>query len=457
MKSVTFENLKKQNYTMKESLRALKTNIQFCGDDICTIVVTSAMPNEGKSTVTMDLARSFSESGKRVLLIDTDMRKSVYVGRLRAVASDGREIYGLSHFLSGQKKLEDVLYGTTIPGLFMIFAGPSVPNPTEILEKKYFTELLNFAKEHFDYVLLDCAPIGAAIDAAVIAKHCDGAILVIAQGMASGRLIYALYDYKAPLKLSQCQFVGLKWFKTLFSNKTQVMQLIQVMKNTFAMSLLGIATSFLPVLFAVFLNEIKCKWFKNLVQTLTTLPNFISWTLVYSIAFCLFSTTGMFNTVMQNLGVISEPLKILDSGRHVWLQMILWSTWKGLGWGAIMYLAAIAGIDQEMYDAAKVDGAGRFQIIKNITIPSIMPTYFVMLMLSVANFLNNGMDQYFVFQNAFNKSTIQVLDLYVYNIGMTGRSLSLATAIGILKSIVSVTLLAIVNFVSKKTRGESMI
>ena len=133
--------------------------------------------------------------------------------------------------------------------------------------------------------------------------------------------IYALYDYKAPLKLSQCQFVGLKWFKTLFSNKTQVMQLIQVMKNTFAMSLLGIATSFLPVLFAVFLNEIKCKWFKNLVQTLTTLPNFISWTLVYSIAFCLFSTTGMFNTVMQNLGVISEPLKILDSGRHVWLQM----------------------------------------------------------------------------------------------------------------------------------------
>lgn len=131
---------------MKESLRALKTNIQFCGDDICTIVVTSAMPNEGKSTVTMDLARSFSESGKRVLLIDTDMRKSVYVGRLRAVASDGREIYGLSHFLSGQKKLEDVLYGTTIPGLFMIFAGPSVPNPTEILEKSILPSYLILQK-----------------------------------------------------------------------------------------------------------------------------------------------------------------------------------------------------------------------------------------------------------------------------------------------------------------------
>ena len=182
MKIVKFGRLKEQKYAMKESLRALKTNIQFCGDDIQTIVVTSALPNEGKSTVTMDLARSLTESGKRVLLIDTDMRKSVYVGRLRATASDGGEIYGLSHFLSGQKRLEDVLYGTEVPGLFMIFAGPSVPNPTEILEKNYFIELLKFAKEHFNYVLLDCAPIGAAIDAAVIAKHCDGAILVIRSG-----------------------------------------------------------------------------------------------------------------------------------------------------------------------------------------------------------------------------------------------------------------------------------
>lgn len=269
--------------------------------------------------------------------------------------------------------------------------------------------------------------------------------------------IYALYDYKAPLKLSQCEFVGLKWFKALFQNKTQVSQLIVVMKNTFAMSLLGIATSFLPVLFAVFLNEIKSKKFKNVVQTLSTLPNFISWTLVYSIAFCLFSSSGMLNTVLQHLGVIKEPLKILDSNKHVWLQMILWSTWKGLGWGAIMYLAAIAGIDQEMYDAAKVDGAGRWQIIKNITIPSLMPTYFVMLMLSIANFLNNGMDQYYVFQNSFNKTSIQVLDLYVYNIGMTGKSLSLATAIGVLKSFVSITLLTIVNFISKRTRGTGII
>lgn len=269
--------------------------------------------------------------------------------------------------------------------------------------------------------------------------------------------IYAFFDYKPPLSLSQCEFVGLKWFETLFANKTQVSQMIQVMKNTFAMSLLGILTSILPLGFAVFLNEVQCKWFKKLVQTLTTLPNFISWVLVYSVAFSLFTDSGMVNTLLQNLGVITEPIKFLDSDAHTYLWMTLWNIWKGLGWGAIMYLAAIAGIDAELYEAARVDGANRFQLMKNITLPALMPTFFVLLMMAVANFLTNGMDQYYVFQNSFNKEHIQVLDLYVYNIGMTGSSLSLATAISMLKSIISVTLLMIVNFVSKKTRGESII
>lgn len=269
--------------------------------------------------------------------------------------------------------------------------------------------------------------------------------------------IYALYDYRAPLKLSQCEFVGLKWFRMLFSNPMQVRQLMQVLKNTFAMSFLGIAFSFLPVLFAVFLNEIKCRWFKNIVQTVTTIPNFISWTLVYAVAFALFSSTGMVNSVLQQTGITDHAFKFLDSSNHVWLSMLLWNLWKSLGWNSIIYLAAISGIDQELYEAAKVDGANRFQLIRSITIPCLLPTYFVMLMLSIANFLSNGMDQYYVFQNAFNKTTIQVLDLYVYNIGMTGKSMSLATAIGIMKSAVSVALLFTVNTISKKVRGESII
>ncbi len=127
------------------------------------------------------------------------------------------------------------------------------------------------------------------------------------------------------------------------------------------------------------------------------------------------------------------------------------------GWSAIMYIAAISGIDDEMYQAAKVDGASRLQMIWYITIPSLLPTYFVLLMLNIANFLSNGMEQYYVFQNAFNKETIQVLDLYVYNTAMGSGSYSVSVAISMLKSVVSLILLFFANTMSKLIRGESFL
>ncbi len=269
--------------------------------------------------------------------------------------------------------------------------------------------------------------------------------------------IYAFFDYRPPLKLSQCKFVGWQWFRFLFSNPTQVGQMMRVLLNTFAMSGLGILTSPLAMFFAVFLTEIHAKWFKKAVQVLTTLPNFISWVLVYSVAFSLFSSTGMVNNILQSAGAIAEPIKFLDSDSHTWLKMLLWGTWKGLGWSAIMYLATISGIDQELYEAAKVDGAGRFDLIWHITLPGLLPTYFVLLMLSVANFLSNGLDQYFVFQNAFNMTHIQVLDLYVYNLGLGNGNYALATALSMMKSLVSVVLLFFVNTLSKVMRGESIV
>ena len=229
------------------------------------------------------------------------------------------------------------------------------------------------------------------------------------------------------------------------------------MLNTFAMSGLSILFSWLPMAFAILLSEIKCNWFKKVVQTLTTLPHFISWVLVYALAFSLFSSSGMVNNLCIRLGVYDTPVLYLQMTDHVWMMMWLLSTWKGTGWSAIMYIAAIAGIDQELYEAAYVDGAGRFRVIWHITIPSLLPTYFVLLMMNVANFLNNGVDQYYVFQNAFNKDKIQVLDLYVYNLGLGSGSYSLATAISIMKSIVSLTLLFTVNTLSKTLRGESII
>lgn len=268
---------------------------------------------------------------------------------------------------------------------------------------------------------------------------------------------YAFFDYKPPRPLSLNDFVGLKWFASLIENQVKIKHIARVMMNTFAISGLSLVTSWLPMLFAVFLNEIKCTPFRKFIQTVTTLPNFISWVLVYSIAFCLFNSTGMVNATLQKAGIIDKPILFLQSSQHIWIKMWLWSTWKNLGWAAIMYISALTGIDEEMYEAAKLDGASRIQIINKITIPNLMPTFFVLLMLNIANFLSNGMEQFYVFQNAFNKESIQVLDLYVYNLAMGSGSYSVSVALSMLKSIISLLLLWGANKLSEIIRGEKII
>jgi len=145
------------------------------------------------------------------------------------------------------------------------------------------------------------------------------------------------------------------------------------------------------------------------------------------------------------------------SGSHIWLKMLLWGMWKGVGWSAIIYISSIAGIDPGLYEAAEIDGAGRFQKIWNVTVPQLMPTFFVLLLMSIANVLSNGMDQYLVFSNAVNAKSIEVLDLYVYNLGIGNGQIPMSTAIGMFKSVVSVILLFGANAVSKRLRGESII
>lgn len=269
--------------------------------------------------------------------------------------------------------------------------------------------------------------------------------------------LYAFYDYRPPKAFEDCAFVGFKWFTSLVENPIKVNQILQVLKNTFAMSGLTLGTSWLPMLFAVFLNEIRHAKFRKVIQTVTTLPNFISWVLVYSVAFNLFNSTGMMNTLLTSLGITEEPILFLNTTEHIWFKQWLWLTWKNLGWAAIMYIAAISSIDDELYQAARVDGASRMQIIRYITIPGMLPTYFVLLMINLANFLTNGMEQYYVFQNPFNKEFIQVLDLYVYNVAMQSGSYSVSVALSMLKSIVSLFLLFAVNGFSKLIRGESVI
>ena len=270
--------------------------------------------------------------------------------------------------------------------------------------------------------------------------------------------IYAFYDYRPGIPLKDSEYMGFYWFTSMLSNEIQRQEIVRVMTNTFAMSGLSILTSVLPVAFAIFLTEIRSPFFKRMVQTLTTLPNFISWVLVYSFAFMLFSVdNGFLNNFLLSMGWIDRPMNLLASDSHTWLSMTLWSIWKTLGWSAIMYIAAITGIDQELYEAARVDGAGRYRLMWHVTVPGIMPTFFVLLLLSIANFINNGFEQFYVFMNAINMGRIEVLDLYVYNIGMTNSNFSFSTAVSLLKSVVSIVLLFAANSLSKLFRGENII
>ncbi len=270
---------------------------------------------------------------------------------------------------------------------------------------------------------------------------------------------YAFFDYKSGETLSMEKFVGFKWFTSLFQNAATRRDMLTVLKNTLAMSGLGILTSWLPMAFAIFLSEIKNLTFRRFVQTFTTIPNFISWVLVYAIAIAIFSTDGFINTMINSLnnGGAAATTNYLQNDDHMWLKMLAWGTWKGVGWSAIIYIAAISGIDQGLYEAATVDGAGRFAKMWYISVPELIPTYCVLLLMSIANILTNGMDQYLVFSNAMNRESIQVLDLYVYNLGIGSGLIPLSTVIGMVKSVISVTLLFAANGVSKAIRGESIV
>ncbi|HOJ09522.1 MAG TPA: ABC transporter permease subunit [Clostridiales bacterium] len=268
--------------------------------------------------------------------------------------------------------------------------------------------------------------------------------------------VYAFFDYKPGIPLARTPFVGLKFFNIAFFG---ISGFLNSLLNSFAISLLGLLCSPLPVVLAILLNEVKNTKFKKFVQTTTTLPYFISWVIVFSLFFNIFSINGALNNVLISLNVIStdNPTNILGNEGATWFFQTALSLWKSTGWNAIIYVASISGIDNELYDAANVDGAGRWEIIKNVTLPGIIPTFIVLLLLSISNIVNNGLEQYLVFYNPLVADRIEVLDYFVYRIGILGNDYALATAVGIAKTFLSLTLLLIVNVISKKTRGEYIV
>lgn len=191
----------KLDYSGAEAYKSLRTNLQFCGEDKKVIAITSCTTNEGKSSVTMNLAMSLAEAGKKVLLIDADLRKSVLVGRTKVKES----IKGLTHYLSKQAALIEVICATNVKNMHIVYAGPVSPNPAELLGGKYFRELLSSLRKVYDYILVDTPPLGSVIDSAIIAEECDGSIMVIETGVISYRFAQ---DVKSQLEKSNCPILG---------------------------------------------------------------------------------------------------------------------------------------------------------------------------------------------------------------------------------------------------------
>ena len=201
MQFVDFGKIGLLDGNIDELYKRLRTNIQFCGDDIKVLEIVSSVPNEGKTTVSFNLAVSFAQSGKKVIFIDADLRNSVMLGRYRINGATK----GLTHYLSGVCSFDQVVCATNMSNLHVVFSGPVPPNPAELLGNKYFKSLVKILRESYDYVIIDTPPVGRVIDAAVIAGECDGAAIVVSSGEVSYKLIQRI---KNKIEKAGCQILG---------------------------------------------------------------------------------------------------------------------------------------------------------------------------------------------------------------------------------------------------------
>ena len=185
MKKVTMNLPEIKDYRLTEGLNQLKTNLAFCGKDIKVITMTSSVPNEGKSSVSFDLSKTMAESGKKILMVDADLRKSVLAAKYHIQGIDK----GLSHYLTGQAEIEDIIYETETEGFYLTVAGPLSPDPTSLLDSEQFQKFIDKVRDDYDYVIIDAPPLGVVIDAVIIGKYCDGAFLVIEQGVIKRKVV----------------------------------------------------------------------------------------------------------------------------------------------------------------------------------------------------------------------------------------------------------------------------
>jgi putative aldouronate transport system permease protein len=265
-------------------------------------------------------------------------------------------------------------------------------------------------------------------------------------------LVMAFQDYNIALGFWKSPWVGFAHFQRLFSEPTFGM----LLSNTLILSVMSIVIGFpAPIILALLLNEIRIQWYKRFTQTLIYIPHFISWVVIYSITYTFFTVDGgVVNGIIEIMG--GTPVRFLTSKEFFRPMIVIQGIWKEAGWGTIVYLAALASIDPELYEAAEADGANRWQKLWHITLPGIRSTIAILLILRVGDVLSSGFEQVLLMSNALNRSVAQVFDTYVYMTGILGGQFSYTAAVGMWKSVVALILIVGANRVAKWVGEEGI-
>ena len=265
----------------------------------------------------------------------------------------------------------------------------------------------------------------------------------------------AFQNYRPAKGYLNSPFVGLDQFKFLFTDKI----FWQDLRNTLAMSTMNLIFGFIFAIgFALLLNEIRNVGFKRITQTISYLPHFLSWIIVCSLISNILSTyDGILNNLLMWLGLIDKPILWLGEPKYFWWIVAFSHVWKEMGWNSIIYIAAMAGIDPQLYEACEIDGGNRYRKMWHITLPGIRPTIVVLLIMNIGWILNAGFEVQYLFGRGLVMDVSETIDIFVLKYGITNGNYSLATAAGIFKSLISIILISIANYISGKLGEESIL
>ena len=265
-------------------------------------------------------------------------------------------------------------------------------------------------------------------------------------------LIMAFENYSPYTGVFKSDWVGFQNFITLFQNP----HFYVLFRNTLAINILALVFCFpLPIILAILLNEVRVGWFKKLNQTIVYLPHFLSWVVVVSLTFFTLSVdVGVINKILTTLGL--KSVSFLSNSSYFWGIITVQTMWKDTGWGTIIFLAAISGVDIQQYEAAALDGAGRLKQIWHITLPAIQPTIAVLLILKIGNLMNVGFEQVLLMMNPLVYNVADVFDTFTYTMGIQQGNISLGVTVGLFKGIVALILVFFSNYIVKKLGNEGI-